>query len=337
MGFTAGRLVAVVVTSNRLGQLQYSLARWLAAPPEVLFALLVVDNGSTDGTSDWLRSLTDPRLSLLHLPENRGGAGGFEAGMRAAAARFDPDWMVLSDDDARPAEGALAAFHAAAPDSRWEGCAAAVRHPDGRICAINRPVKDPFRSSAVFWRTLRRGRAGFHLSDEAYRAEAREAPVDGASFVGFFLSRQGLRRAGWPDPALFLYGDDALYTLGLSRKGGRIGFLPQVGFEHDFQSIAPDGRMRPLWRVYYYHRNLLMLYRLCAGWLFWPALVVVLPVWAGKIRHYPGERRAFARLMRHALREGLRRDTRRSHASVLALAGADPAPAAPSQRLSRST
>lgn len=336
MMFTAERLVAVVVTCNRLEQLKCSLARWLAAPPEVLFALLVVDNASTDGTADWLQSVKDPRLSVLRLAENRGGAGGFETGMRAAAARFDPDWMVLSDDDARPAEGALQAFLEAGPAARWEGCAAAVRHPDGRICAINRPVKDPFRSPAVFLRTLRRGRAGFHLGDEAYAPGAAEAEVDGASFVGFFLSRKALRRAGWPDPALFLYGDDALYTLGLSRKGGRIGFLPQVRFEHDFQSIAPVGRMRPLWRIYYYHRNLLMLYRLCAGWLFWPALLVVLPVWAAKIRHYPGERRRFLRLMRHALQEGLRRDTRRSHASVLSLAEPENRPPR-AQRLSRST
>ncbi|RRH71164.1 glycosyltransferase [Falsigemmobacter faecalis] len=336
MSFTAGRLVAVVVTCNRLDQLKCSLPRWLEAPPEVLSALLLVDNASTDGTADWLKGVTDPRLTVLRLAENRGGAGGFEAGMRAAARQFDPDWMVLSDDDARPDPGALAAFLAADPDPRWEGCAAAVRHPDGRICAINRPVKDPFRSLRVFLQTLRRGRAGFHLGDEAYAPKAPEQAVDGASFVGFFLSRKGLSRAGWPDPALFLYGDDALYTLGLSRAGGRIGFLPQVSFEHDFQSLEPGGRMRPLWRIYYYHRNLLMLYRLCAGWLFWPALLIVLPVWAGKIRHYPGERRIFARLMRHALHEGLRRDTTRSHLSVLRLAEA-PGPAPAAQRLSRST
>jgi hypothetical protein len=75
MSFTARRLVAVVVTCNRPEQLKCSLPRWLAAPPEVLCALLLVDNASTDGTADWLEGVSDPRLTVLRLTENRGGAG----------------------------------------------------------------------------------------------------------------------------------------------------------------------------------------------------------------------------------------------------------------------
>lgn len=43
--------------------------------------------------------------------------------------------------------------------------------------------------------------------------------------------------------------------------GGRIVFLQQVRFEHDCSTFAGDRRLRPLWKIYYYHRNLLMLYR----------------------------------------------------------------------------
>ena len=34
-----------------------------------------------------------------------------------------------------------------------------------------------------------------------------------------------------------------------------------------------------MWKVNYYHRNLLLLYLMAAGWLFFPALVAVLPKW----------------------------------------------------------
>jgi GT2 family glycosyltransferase len=43
-------LVAVVVTFNRLAQLQTTLARLLETAPQHLTAIIVVDNACTDGT-----------------------------------------------------------------------------------------------------------------------------------------------------------------------------------------------------------------------------------------------------------------------------------------------
>ena len=92
-------LVAVVVTYNRLAKLQATLARLLAEAPEDLVQVLVVDNASSDGTGDWLDSLDDPRLTICRNQVNTGGAGGFEQGMREAVKRWDPDWIVVMDDD----------------------------------------------------------------------------------------------------------------------------------------------------------------------------------------------------------------------------------------------
>ncbi len=55
---SAGRLVAVVVTHNRLDKLKDTLARLLESPLAELAALVVVDNASSDGTGDWLAGQT---------------------------------------------------------------------------------------------------------------------------------------------------------------------------------------------------------------------------------------------------------------------------------------
>ncbi|WP_260107659.1 hypothetical protein [Phaeobacter inhibens] len=60
-------------------------------------------------------------------------------------------------------------------------------------------------------------------------------------------------------------------------------------------------------RVYYHHRNLLLLYRQAAGWLFWPVLLLILPKWILKVRHHPGVRWAYLRLTWLAVRDGLLR------------------------------
>jgi len=145
------RLVAVVVTYNRLEQLRPTLARLLESPARLLEAVVVVDNASTDGTADWLASRHDARLVVHHREVNGGGAAGFEDGMRLAVARFDPDWIAVMDDDARPEPDALTAFHAL-PEARWDALAAAVYFPTGEICEMNRPSRNPFWHWHIFLR-----------------------------------------------------------------------------------------------------------------------------------------------------------------------------------------
>ena len=317
---TRPRLIAVVVTYNRLDKLRYTLARLLETPAADLDMVVVVDNASDDGTGAWLDGLDDSRLRVHHSPQNLGGAGGFESGMRLTVEQFDPDWIVVMDDDARPEPGALTAFNAS-DNSDWEAVAAAVYFPNGEIREMNRPSRNPFWHAREFARTLMGGgRGGFHIRPEDYAGPGMD--VDVASFVGLFVSRAAIQRVGYPDGRLFVYGDDGIYTLGLSRAGGRIRFDPQVRFEHDCSTFAGQrGRFRPLWKVYYYHRNLLMLYRLAAGGWFWPVMLVILPKWLLKVRDHPGQRRVFLRLLRQAVSDGQAGRTGVDHQAVLALAG----------------
>ncbi|ANT63807.1 hypothetical protein AYJ57_25370 (plasmid) [Salipiger sp. CCB-MM3] len=313
----AGRVVAVVVTYNRLEKLQVTLARLLQSPLEVLQAILVVDNASTDETAAWLAGQNDLRLTIHRCETNTGGAGGFETGMRLAVDYFDPDWVLVMDDDGRPEPGTLELFHAE-DRACAEAWAAAVYHPDGRICDMNRPWLNPFWHHGVFLRTIfGKGRDGFHLGREEYEA-GRCCDIDGTSFVGLFVSRAAIARGGYPDGSLFIYGDDVLYTLGITKAGGRIVFDPTLRFEHDFSSMTEaDRRFSPLWKSYYHYRNLLMVYRLVSG----PFFVFVLPAvtfkWLFKIRFHGGERRAFLSYLLRALRDGLLRRTEVGHAEVM--------------------
>lgn len=315
-----GRLVAVVVTHRRLRLLKVTLAALLANRPEHLAAVVVIDNASDDGTGEWLQGLGDSRVIVQRNAVNAGGAGGFEQGMRLAMQRTRPDWLLLLDDDARPEPGALAAFHAT-DLAGWDGLAAAVLTPDGTPCEMNRPVLDPFRDPARLLRAVfGAGRDAYHLGATDF-ARPGLRPIDGASFVGFFLRAGVVARRGYPDPRLFLYGDDAIYTQGLTAAGHRVAFAPAVRFVHETETLsAADPRIRPLWKVYYYHRNLLILYRNAAGWLFLPVLAWFLPRWALRIRHYGPDKGRFARLLGLAIIDGLRRRTDRPHAAVLALA-----------------
>lgn len=59
------------------------------------FELLVVDDGSTDGTMDSLTGITDPRLRCLANPHNMGPSAARNTGIRAARG----DWVAFQDSD----------------------------------------------------------------------------------------------------------------------------------------------------------------------------------------------------------------------------------------------
>ena len=316
-------LAAVVVTYQRLPQLQETVAALLT---EEVDHIIVVDNASADATPAWLAAQDDPRLSVVTLPDNMGGAGGFEAGMAAARDRFDPDWVVLMDDDARPEAGALARFRAEIPALEPQpGCvAAAVFYPDGTLCEMNRPSNNPFWNLGLFGRTLIRGnRAGFHLPDAAFAPNAAPQPIDVASFVGYFVHRDAIARAGLPEGGLFIYGDDVLYSLRLRRADVHMMLLPCVRFVHACGTMGEGFIYRPLWKIYYHCRNGVSIARQAAGPLIFPlALGYYTIIWWRRGRYYQdGERALYRRMMWRGLRDGLLRRRGRNdaiHALVVA-------------------
>ncbi|HYE99113.1 MAG TPA: glycosyltransferase family 2 protein [Planctomycetota bacterium] len=105
----------IVVNWNGKDMLRQNLPHVLAlrAPP---FETVVVDNGSTDGSTDMLRT-EFPDVRVVPLPENLGFAGGNNAALPGARgeliatlnndARPEPDWLarLVETADAHPEAG----------------------------------------------------------------------------------------------------------------------------------------------------------------------------------------------------------------------------------------
>lgn len=315
-------LVAVVVTHNRLAQLHVTIARLLASHPDVLSKIIVVDNASQDGTTQWLKGHNDPRVCPIFLDKNIGGAGGFEAGIRQATEVEMAEWVVVMDDDARPCVGAFEAFVAQGPSA--DVVSAAVFYPDGTICEMNRPTLNPFRRPRVFLRTIfGKGPEAYHIPNAAYNdTTARE--IDQTSFVGLFIPRRAIEQIGYPDPSLFIYGDDVLYTMALREAGYSMSFDPNIRFEHDCSTFDKNAKPRfePMWKAYYAYRNRLFMYRKAAGPLFfWPLFVLVAATWCALSTRYRGNRKTYFRVLFTALRHGALNQTNLTFDQVRALSG----------------
>lgn len=62
------------------------------------FDIFVVDNASTDGTTERLKQLSSPSVHILCMKENLGGAGGFGAGIDHVAG-LGYEYIALMDND----------------------------------------------------------------------------------------------------------------------------------------------------------------------------------------------------------------------------------------------
>ncbi|MBK9180875.1 MAG: glycosyltransferase family 2 protein [Acidimicrobiales bacterium] len=78
---------------NEVATVREVAQRVLASPYTA--ELVVVDDGSTDGTLDQLRSLADPRLRLRRQPSNQGKGAALRRGFAEATAPF----VVVQDAD----------------------------------------------------------------------------------------------------------------------------------------------------------------------------------------------------------------------------------------------
>jgi rhamnopyranosyl-N-acetylglucosaminyl-diphospho-decaprenol beta-1,3/1,4-galactofuranosyltransferase len=201
------RVVAVVVTYNRRELLLESLAAVTSQtrPPD---AVIVVDNASSDGTADAVRTRF-PAVRLKSLTSNTGGAGGFAYGMALALADA-ADLIWVMDDDTVPEPDALRALTQARASGQAQPpvlVASRVLWTDGREHPMNTPRAKPFA-----------GRA-----ERAAAATAGCIPVRSASFVSVLIDAAQCRRRGLPQADYFLWNDDFEFTTRLIR--GAAGWL----------------------------------------------------------------------------------------------------------------
>ena len=299
---TPGRIVAVLVTFERLELLRESLAAVLAQAPAP-DAVVVVDNASRDGTATAVAA-EHPGVDLVVLSRNTGGAGGFATGLQRALDHHRADLVWLMDDDTVPSPDALrelVAAWAAAPGPAPALVASRVVWTDGRDHPMNTP-----RASALA------------RSEDRAAAEAVGClPVRSASFVSVLVDAAAVRAVGLPVADYFLWNDDFEFTTRLLR--GRRGLLcPRSVVEHRTRTFG-DSQADPGPRFYFEVRNKVWLFTRSPGLAPLERALYAgstLARWSRTVRR-SGDRRTLAAAAGRGLRDALRRGPR-PNAEVLA-------------------
>jgi rhamnopyranosyl-N-acetylglucosaminyl-diphospho-decaprenol beta-1,3/1,4-galactofuranosyltransferase len=232
-----GSVAAVIVTYNRRDLLRQALTA-LRSQTRRVDQVFVVDNASSDGTIEMLRSEFGD-VTHIRNEENVGPAGGFAQGMQFAA-EGGHDWLWLFNDDDEPLPRALESLLIAMreiPSANVGVLGCWVLSADNEVIEAGnlwhnrpRPVKFP-------------------VTDRPYR-------VDLLNFNGTLVSSELIRTVGVPQERLFMMFEESEFCLRTGAAGEAIFVTPQPLV---ICRTAGSRHNSPPWRGYYQTRNQLAL------------------------------------------------------------------------------
>lgn len=243
-------VAAIVVTYNRKELLKKCIKK--LQNQTVPLDILVIDNGSTDGTAE-LFDNKEEFIRYFNTGSNLGGAGGFNYGMKKALALgYDFFWMM--DDDTMPYDNALEELLVAKNELKEFGFLSSIAEwQDGSLCNMN------IQRTSILNKNLDLGKK--------YNA------VIMATFVSFFVSREMVEKYGFPIKDFIIWSDDLeysrriskdnpCYAVSMSRVVHEMKSNAKVGIEND-----SDDR---LWRYKLVYRNEVFVFRRegIKGWIY---------------------------------------------------------------------
>ena len=230
------KLIAVIVTHNR----QHLLAECIQAlknQTRRIDTILVIDNGSTDDTKNWLRT----QKGIEYISQgNVGSAGGFYTGIKMAYEQ-NYQWIWLMDDDGFPKEDALEKL---------------LEDDNEELLLRNCAVIDKDDKRSFVWRT--------HHYKHIDEVQEKVIPRIAHPFNGTLLHRKIVERVGLPNSRLFLWGDETEYYYRIIKKNSipfctitqSIHYHPATSFSYKQEWEYSKG-----WKMYYYIRNRFHIHR----------------------------------------------------------------------------
>lgn len=218
----------VIVNFNAKDDLERCLTSLHTAPPALLHEVVVVDNGSTDGSIDNVRGRW-PTVRAIEMGRN----AGFSAANNAAIRATESDLILLLNSDTIVPAGAIDRLAAELrADPRLAVLAPRLVDRSGRAELSFGPMIGPLAElrQKALTRLYARGFAPARwIVGRKLRSRRRADWVSGACLL---VRREAAEQAGLLDERFALYCEDVDFCAAIRRSGRQVWFTPAVQITH---------------------------------------------------------------------------------------------------------
>ncbi|MGD1995539.1 MAG: glycosyltransferase family 2 protein [Anaerolineae bacterium] len=191
--------------------------------------VIVVDNGSTDGSADMVR-VEFPRVHLIANAENPGFAAANNQGLAIAQGRY----VLFLNPDTEVVGGALArmvTFADAHPDVGMVG--PQLLNPDGSVQSSRR--RFPTLATAFFESTWLQPYAPRRVLERYYvqgEPDDEVQDVDWLCGAAIMARREAIEQVGPMDEGFFMYSEELDWCRRFREAGWRVVYLPTAKIIH---------------------------------------------------------------------------------------------------------
>ena len=228
------QLGVVIVTYNRKELLKECIEACFQQT--VKFSkIIVVNNNSTDGTKEYLDSLKNKNLIVIHSKENLGGAGGFHLAIKEASS-LDLDYLLIIDDDA-------------IIDKKYNEYIIPYMNNDEGVLAFSGVVKTDGNIQSEHRRHMNNHFKCVNSSEEEYKKEYFDYEL--ATFCGLYVSTKIIKKIGLPKKEFFIWFDDTEYSIRILEHT-KIRNINKAELNHKTKIAINSGYN---WKSYYSIRN----------------------------------------------------------------------------------
>jgi GT2 family glycosyltransferase len=267
-----------IVNYQAVDYLRSCLRSIFANPPKGNYEIIVVDNGSTDGSLKMLQH-EFPGVIVIENPTNLGFTAPANQALRRAEGQFllllNPDTLVHPQAFDR-----LTDFMLEHPQVGI--CGPKVLNTDGSLQApCRRGESRPWAVISYFLRLHRlfphRKLFGGYLMN--YMDEDATHAVAGVAGSCMLIRRQVVDQIGYLDERFFAYQEDADYCFQARRAGWQVYYVPAALVTH----FGGEGgsRVQPYRSIYAWHRSYWLYYRknlasdyfFLLNWVFYLAML----------------------------------------------------------------
>jgi GT2 family glycosyltransferase len=212
---------------------------------------IVVDNGSTDGSIEEIRSVY-PMTPILENGENLGFAGGNNPGIEWAL-RHKAEWILLLNNDTTVAPDFLDAFLQAAHEK------SKAKVLGAKILRYHEPnVVDHLGG---MWNETK-GEFDSQHCGETDHPYFNMQPVDYVCGAALFMHRSVPEKIGLLEPNFFLFWEETDFCYRAKRAGFEVWTAPEAKVWHKVSSSFTGGK--PHMHYFWWRSRLLWIERNCS-------------------------------------------------------------------------